>query len=196
MPKAYTPNDKYFYRAKELWYRARSAFKLLEIDEKFDIFEKWKTVLDLWAFPWSWCQVTKEKVWKESTIVWVDLKEIKKIKWVKKYICDIFSPELWKILKERAWILHFDVVMSDIAPNTSWIPDVDQYRSVELNLQVLEVMKKHLKTWWIWIFKVFRWEDFNDFWQVAQNTFPNLKTFKPKAVRDRSVEIYCIWKKV
>lgn len=195
MPKAFTPNDKYFYKAKKLWYRARSAFKLIEINEKFSIFRKWQNVLDLGACPWSWCQVVKEYVWKESKIVWVDLKEMKKIKWVSRYICDIFSPKLWEILAEREKLVHFDVILSDIAPNTSGITDVDQYRSVELNLEVLEVMKKHLKTWWVWVFKVFRWEDFNDFWFQARKIFPEMKTFKPRAVRDRSVEIYCIWKK-
>lgn len=195
MPKAFTPNDKFYYKAQEMWYRARSAFKLIELDDKFNFFKKWQSVLDLWAAPWSWLQVAKQRAveWK---IIWVDLKEIKRIKWVHTFVCDVFSNELWKIIKEKEWIVHFDITMSDMAPNTSWIPDVDQFKSVELNLQALEVMKSHLKTWWTWIFKVFRWEDFNDFWNEALKTFPRMKTFKPKSVRDRSTEIYCIWKKL
>lgn len=192
---AFTPNDKFFYRAKEAWYRARSAFKLIEIQEKFQVFSKDQRILDLWACPGSWLQVAQDNCpwW---TFVWLDLQEIEPIKWINTYVCDVFSDKVWEILMKNEWFMNFDVIMSDMAPKTTWITDVDQYASVELNLKALEVMKKYLKPWWWWIFKIFRWEDFNDFWMEAKKYFPNIKTFKPKAVRPRSVEIYCVWKKI
>lgn len=195
MPKAYTPNDKYYYKAKELWYRARSAFKLLEIQEKFKLLRKWQKVLDLWAFPWSWLQVVKEIIWNSWFIMWLDIQEIKRIKWIRTYTADVLSEELDKIL-EKEWQMSFDVILSDMAPNTSWFPDVDQYRSVELNLKALDVFTKYLRPWWWWVFKIFRWEDFNDFWFEAKKIFPEMKTFKPKSSRWRSVELFCVWRKI
>lgn len=195
MPKAFTPNDKYFYKAKELWYRARSAFKLLEIQDKFRFLRKWQSVLDLGAFPWSWLQVVKWIIWDSWKIIWMDIQKIQPIKWVSVYQCDVFSNDLDYIL-EKEWFNYFDVIISDMAPNTSWMPDVDQYRSVELNLKALDVMSKHLKSWWWWVFKLFKWEDFNDFWFEAKKIFPEIKTFKPKSSRWRSVELFCIWRKI
>ncbi len=194
MTKAFTHNDKYFNKAKEQWYRARSAFKLLEIQEKFRILKKWQSVLDLWAFPWSWLQVCKQIIWNTWTLVWLDIQEIQPLSWVHTLVCDIFSEEL----KATVNSLHkwkFDVILSDMAPNTSWIPDVDQYKSVEINLAALDLMKSYLKKWWWWVFKLFKWADFNDFWFEAKKVFTDIKTFKPNSSRDRSVEIFCVWKK-
>lgn len=198
MTKAFTPNDKYFYKAKELWYRARSAFKLLEIQEKFRLLKKWQNILDLWAFPWSWLQVVKEINQGSGIIIWVDLQEIKPIKWIYTYQCDVFSDEINNIIKKHSKDNNpqfFDAIISDMAPNTSWLPDVDQYRSVEVNLKALEVMVKYLKPWWWWVFKLFKWEDFNDFWSEAKKVFPDIKTFKPKSSRWRSVEMFCVGRK-
>jgi len=193
--KHFTPNDKLFYKAKQDGYRARSAYKLIEIQEKFKIIKKWQSILDLWAFPWSWLQVSKEILEATWRIIWVDLKKIDKLKWVKLYECDVFSEDLCEILKVED-IKCFDIILSDMAPNTSWVQDVDQYKSVELNLRVLELCKKYLKTWWYWVFKIFKWEDFNDFLDEAKLIFPHIKVFKPKACRDRSVEVYCVWKRI
>jgi 23S rRNA (uridine2552-2'-O)-methyltransferase len=195
MPKAYTPNDKFFYKAKKLWYRARSAFKLLEIQEKFKILQKWDKILDLWCFPGSWMQVSKEILWENWEIIWVDLKKIDKMKWVKTFQCDVFWDELWKLFYENN-LKNFDVILSDMAPNTSWIFDVDQYKSVLLNLEALKIMKSYLKIWGFWVFKIFRWEDIWDFLNEAKKIFPGMKTFKPKSCRDRSFEIFCIWKRL
>ncbi|MCD5382560.1 RlmE family RNA methyltransferase [Candidatus Gracilibacteria bacterium] len=192
---AFTPNDKFFYRAKEAGYRARSAFKLLEIQEKFRVFTKNQKVLDLGACPGSWLQVAKDNC-PGGTFVGLDLQEIEPLEGISTYVCDVFSDKVGKILKENEGFMNFDVIMSDMAPKTMGIPDVDQYASVELNLEALEVMKKYLKPGGHGIFKVFRGEDFNDFWLEAKKIFPKMKTFKPKAVRPRSVEIYCIGKRI
>ena len=192
--KAFTPNDKYFYKAKQDWYRARSAYKLLEIQEKFWVIWKWTNILDLWAYPWSWLQVVKNITKWEAKIIWIDLQEIKKIKWVNTYVADINWSNIEDIFKEN-WIIFFDTILSDIAPKTTWIPDVDQYKSVELNLRILEFANTYLKTWGYLVSKIFRWEDFNDFWLEAHKTFPKMKTFKPKSCRWRSVELFVIWKK-
>lgn len=193
--KQFTANDKFFYKAKEAWYRARSAFKLLEIQEKFNIIKKNQVILDLWAFPWSWLQVTKNILWDTWHIIWLDIQEIEELPWVNTYVCDVFSDELPKILRKEN-IKCFDIILSDMAPNTSWMPDVDQYRSVELNLEALQIVRSYLKTWWWAVFKIFKWEDFNDFWLEAKKILPNIKTFKPTSSRDRSVELFCVWRKI
>lgn len=189
MTKAYTPNDKFFYLAKQQGFRARSAFKLLEIQDKFKIIKAGQKILDLGAFPGSWLQVCK-KLNPRWDIIWLDLEPISDIPWISTYVCDVFSPKIDELLHGQV----FDLILSDMAPNTSGISDVDQYKSVEINLEALEIMKKYLRKGWSGVFKVFRGADFNDFWDEAKLVFSQIKTFKPDACRDRSFEIYCVGK--
>lgn len=191
MSKAYNPQDAYFRKAQAEGYRARSVYKLKEIDEKFKLFKKNDTVLDLGCTPGSWSQYLVEKC---KTIIGVDLQETEDIDGAHFFQVDARSPEFEAIL-EREKIKKFDAIVSDMAPNTTGTMDIDQYASVELNLFALEIMEKHLKSGGWGVFKIFRGEDFNDFWLEAKKIFPNMKTFKPQACRDRSYEIYCIGKK-
>ena len=193
MPKAYTPQDKFFRKAKKEGYRARSIYKLQEIDEKFGVFKKGMSVLDLGCAPGSWIQYLVEKT--EGDIMGVDLQEVEELKGAKTFVCDAFSQDLHDLLKKENY-KSFHAIISDMAPKTSGISDVDQYASVELNLEALEVARKYLKKGGWGIFKIFRGEDFNDFWLEAKKTFPKMKTFKPQACRDRSYEIYCVGKRL
>ena len=195
MPQKYKVQDKFFKAAKREGYRARSAYKLLEISEKFPIFKGVNSALDLGCSPGSWLQVIREKT--TGTVHGIDLKPTEEIEGVSSCIGDVFSNDFINNLQKNQnnhKITKFNLITSDIAPSTTGISDVDQYASVELNLEVLEIVKKHLKPNGWAIFKIFRGEDFNDFWFEAKKIFPKMKTFKPKACRDRSFEIYCIGK--
>ena len=197
-PWAYTVQDRYFLEAKRLWYRARSAFKLLEIQEKFNLIKPNYDVLDVWAAPWSFLQVVSKIVWEKNKIVWIDIQKIEPLH--KPNIItiqeSIFEYDKLKEIFYANWLSQFDVVTSDIAPSTTWQTWVDQYRSVELNLAIVDFAELFLKKWWNLILKVFVWEDVNDLIFPIRKKYKELKRFKPKACRDRSFEEYfiCLWK--
>jgi len=197
----YVVQDKYFKKAKKEGYRARSVYKLLEIQERFNIIKPEFSVIDIWAAPGSFLQAIHSIVNKDNLIIWVDLKPIKPLNYpnVKTIVCDIFDYEklfieLNKILPENHL---FDIITSDIAPNTTWVFDVDQYASVELNIAICKFSDRFLKKGWNMILKVFKWEDFNDLVMQIKKRFNNMKTYKPLACRDSSHEEYiiCLGKK-
>jgi 23S rRNA (uridine2552-2'-O)-methyltransferase len=197
----YVVRDEYAIKAQKAWYRARSVYKLQEIQERFDLIKPDFSVIDIGAAPGSFLQAIRAIVNKDNIIIWVDLKEIAPMNYpnVKTIVCDIFdyeklSSELDKILPEN----HiFDIITSDIAPNTTWVFDVDQYASVELNIAICEFSDRFLKKWGNMILKVFKWEDFNDIVMQVKKRFVDMKTYKPRACRDSSHEEYiiCLGKK-
>jgi 23S rRNA (uridine2552-2'-O)-methyltransferase len=197
----YVVRDEYAIKAQKAWYRARSVYKLQEIQERFDLIKPDFSVIDIGAAPGSFLQAIRAIVNKDNIIIWVDLKEIAPLNYpnVKTIVCDIFdyeklSSELDKILPEN----HiFDIITSDIAPNTTGVFDVDQYASVELNIAICEFSDRFLKKWGNMILKVFKWEDFNDIVMQVKKRFVDMKTYKPRACRDSSHEEYiiCLGKK-
>jgi len=193
---SFVVQDEYFHKAKKAWYRARSVYKLLEIQERFDLIKPDFSVIDIWRAPGSFLQAIRSIVNKDNIIIWVDLKQIESLNYqnVKTIVCDIFDYD--KLKKELEPLLPenhiFDIITSDIAPNTTWIFDVDQYASVELNIAICEFSDRFLKTWWNMILKVFKWEDFNDLAMQIKKRFKDMKTYKPLACRDSSHEEYII----
>lgn len=194
MTKPFIVKDPYFEKAKQLWFRARSAFKLIEIQEKYDIIHPWMCVLDVASAPWSFIQVISKIIGETWRIIGVDIQSIKSfwqknISFLKASIFDY--PVIEAFIEERG-ITFFDVITSDIAPNTTGITWVDQYRSIELNLAILDVADKFLKKWWTVILKVFVGEDIEDLIWPVKGKYGKLSRFKPKACRDRSFEEYFI----
>lgn len=198
---AYVVQDEYFQKAKKAGYRARSVYKLLEIQERFNLIKPDFSVIDIGAAPGSFLQAIRAIVNKDNLIVWVDLKEIVPLNYpnVKTIVCDIFDYEklVWELNKFMPDNHIFDIITSDIAPNTTWVFDVDQYASVELNIAICEFSDRFLKKWWNMILKVFKWEDFNDLAMQVKKRFSDMKTYKPLACRDSSHEEYviCLGKK-
>lgn len=126
--------DEYMIKAKKAWYRARSVYKLLEIQDNFDIIKPSDKVIDVWCAPWSFLQAIRNIV-REKPILWIDLKEVAAFSYqnVHTIVHDIFEQDTLKPrVKEIFWEEKVDVITSDIWPNTTWIKDVDQYASVEL----------------------------------------------------------------
>lgn len=193
MSKPFKVQDQYFKKAQAEGYRARSAFKLIEIDDKFKIFKKGQSVLDLGAAPGSWMQVIQKKVGEHSILVGIDLQEIKPLgDNVALYQADIFSELVEDLLMDE----KFDVITADLAPKTSGVKDIDQWKSIELNQKVVEIAKKHLKTKGTVILKVFVGADFQEFVKEVKTTFKKVQNFKPKACRDRSFETYLICQEI
>jgi len=200
-PAPYQMHDIYFKKAKVEWYRARSVYKLIELQDKFELIKSGMDICDVWAAPWSFIQFIKKIIKDSGQIVWIDLKSIDKYSQtnINTIVHSIFDfdtlrPKVEEFIGEGK---RFDLITSDIWPNTTGRKDVDQYASIELNIAIVEFSNHFLKKWWNLLLKVFKWEDFNDLVQVIKRDFTKFTEYKPKACRDRSFEEYviCYWKK-
>lgn len=193
--RRYNPQDRFFRKAKEEGYRARSAYKLKEILERFRIIRTGFNVLDLGSAPGSFLQVISRIVGPSGTVVGVDLKEIEPfsgneaLKNVTTYIGDVFDLNY---MDEILGAQKFDVVTSDLMPNTTGIKFVDQYSSVDLNLAALKIACKHLKPGGSALFKIFNSNELRRFLFKAKRDFRDVRSMKPVAVRETSKEIYII----
>lgn len=195
MTKQFEKHDPYFKKAKELGYRARSAFKLLEIQERYQIIKPDMNVLDIAAAPGSFLQVIAKIIWQKWKAVWIDIQKIDPNFWYGNiYLLeeDIFEFEKIRNYLDGLGIGQFDLITSDIAPFTTGMTGVDQYRSIELNLAILEVADIFLKRWGNLILKVFIWEDIDDLIWPVKERYKKLSRLKPRACRDRSFEEYFI----
>ncbi len=195
-PAPYKMHDEYFFKAKKEGYRARSVYKLIEIQEKFALIRPWMNICDVWAAPWSFIQYIKKIIKDTGQIVWIDLKPIDKYsqKNINTIVHSIFEFDTLRPKVEKyIWKNNrFDLITSDIAPNTTWRKEVDQYASVELNIAIIEFSKHFLKKGWNLLLKVFKWEDFADLVKEIKVNFEKFTEYKPKACRDRSFEEYII----
>ncbi|MCA9371005.1 MAG: RlmE family RNA methyltransferase [Candidatus Peregrinibacteria bacterium] len=186
MPKRYTPNDNWARKAAEEGYRARSVYKLKELDEKFKLIRPGMTVVDLGAAPGSWLQYVSGKMC--GRIIGIDLQEIEPIDGVETVVANIADEEALKnVLPEK-----IDVLLSDLAPKTSGVKDVDQWKSIELSEAVLDVARSHLKPGGRCVMKILRGADFDEFLRDCKRDWKDVKTYIPEACRDRSKEIYVL----
>lgn len=193
MPKPYVPNDKWSQRAAEEGYRARSVYKLMELDVRYHLLHPGMKVLDIGAAPGSWLQYTSDRIGPKGVVLGLDLKEIKKIAPnVKLAVCDINDAAAVEKAMAAAGIHHADIVLSDIAPNTSGIKDVDQWKSIELSRMVVAFAKKHLRPGGKLVMKVFRGKNFDEFLREVRQDWPNAKPYTVEASRDRSREVYIV----
>jgi len=194
MPKHYQPQDKYFKKAKEEGYRARSAYKLEEVQRRFHILKHGDHVLDLGAAPGSFMQFISKLVGQKGVVIGIDLKPITPFKQIntKSYQGDIFDDLIYKKIENETGISEFDVITSDLAPSTTGIKSLDAGRSFQLNEQVLKVAKKYLKKGGNVILKAFPGADHSELIRLAKEHFRQFKIFKPEAVRKSSREVYII----
>lgn len=194
-PKPYIPNDKWSKRAAELGFRARSVFKLQELDERFHLLRSGMKVLDIGAAPGSWLQYESKKIGDKGMAIGIDLKEIEEIAPnVKTFVGDMTDDAAMTTIFSGLGIEKFDLVLSDIAPNTSGIKDVDQWRSLELSRLVVTCAKKYMNTGSFLVMKVFRGRDFDDFLHEMKTLFSDVKQVSVEASRDRSREVYVVCK--
>ena len=197
----FKPQDHYFHKAKKLWYNARSVFKLEEIDQKNKIFIKGNSsILDLGCCPWSWLQYIHQKTLKftknKCKIIWIDISETKiSLPGVLCYQMDATKAEnITKIMEDNK-ISKFDVICSDIAPNTIWVSDIDAIRSINILKETLYIYENYLAPNSRFVIKIFMWQWFDEFVAHLKKRFgsKSIKLFKPSATRKASKEMYIIW---
>lgn len=187
--------DHYFQKAKKENYLARSIYKLEEIDQRFRILEKGDQVIDLGYHPGSWIQYTSEKIGPAGVVIGADIKEINNkllnLKNVRLFKKDVFTIES---MEELGVSDQFDVVLSDMAPNTTGIKSVDQDRSLNLVEMVFSLLPKFLKPGGHLVIKVFESQNAQTYFKEQKKYFEELHYLRPKSVRSVSKEYFVIGK--
>lgn len=194
MPKAWRreqSQDQFFRRAKAEGYRARSAYKLLELDVKFHLLAPGRAVLDLGAAPGSWSQVVVRQCRGLCALVAVDLQEMQPLPGALILQDDIADPALQAALA-AALPGGADVVLSDVSPRVSGIAITDHARSIALAEASLAVALRFLKPGGSFVVKVFQGEDFDGFVRLARRSFAKVQVFQPQASREESRERYVV----
>lgn len=187
--------DHYFHKAKKDNFLARSVYKLEEIDERFKIINKGDQIIDLGYHPGSWIQYTAEKIGKDGIVIGADIKEINNkllnLPNVRLFQKDVFTIEN---MLELGVSDQFDVVLSDMAPNTTGIQSVDQIRSLNLVEMVFSLLPRFLKPGGNLVIKVFESNDAQVFLRSQKKHFEELHNLRPKSVRSVSKEYFVIGK--
>ena len=186
--------DTYVRQSKVDGYRARSAYKLIEIDEKFKIFKRGKYIIDIGAAPGSWSQYVS-KVVQSGKIIAVDIKEMKQIKNVIQIVGDFTKIETQNKIKKYL-DKKLDVVMSDMAVNTTGIKDLDSIQTGELCKEAMTFSKDVIAKEGFFISKIFMGSTFNEIVALGKKIFKEVKVFKPKSSRKDSKESFIICKKL
>ena len=180
--------DSYVRKAREQGYRSRAAYKLLELDQRERLFRHGATVVDLGAAPGSWSQVAAQKVRPGGKVIAVDLLDIAPISGVTVLKGDFRQARLLDALGGG----QADVILSDLAPNLSGIPNVDQARSAELTHAALDFCQKALKRGGKFVLKAFQGEAFDEVRERMKQDFAIVKAVKPAASRGESRETYLV----
>ena len=196
MTRWYTEKKKeHFYKeAKRTGYRARSAFKLQQIQLRFHLVPTSGFVVDLGAAPGGWSQVAKEIVGEQGIVIGVDLSSIQSLENVQFIQGDITQAETVDRIKSLMNSRRADVVLSDMSPDISGCYSVDQARSAWLCECALHVVDKILKPGGHFICKIFEGEDTKKFIEKVKHRFIVVRTFSPEASRKSSSEVYIIAK--
>ena len=184
--------DTYVRQSKVDGYRARSAYKLIEINEKFKIFKGGMYVLDIGAAPGSWSQYAS-KIVKNGKIVSVDLKEMEKIDNTIQIKGDFTNKDTQDQIKNYL-DKGSDVVMSDMAINTTGIKDIDSIQTGELCKEAMIFSKDIISKKGTFISKIFMGSTFNEIVALGKKIFKEVKVFKPKSSRKDSRESFIICK--
>lgn len=184
--------QEHFYRkAKRMHYRSRAAFKLIQIDQRFQALRPGDAVVDLGASPGGWAQVAKDAVGESGKVIGVDLAHCRPLEGVEFIRGDINSPETIQELLSR-FGGRADVVISDMAPNISGNYPTDHARSVHLGQCVLGVCDRILREGGRMVMKVFMGDLFNELMEDVRSRFPQVSVHTPEATRKESSEVYVI----
>lgn len=194
--------DIYYRRAKEEGFRARSAYKLLQVDEQFDLFSGVTRAVDLCAAPGSWCQVLSRKLHanaeqkEDVRIVAVDLQEMAPIEGVALVQGDITSEDtishVLNLFREGESDRLADLVVCDGAPDVTGMHDLDEYMQSELLLAALSITTQLLRSGGTFVAKIFRAKDCQLLYAQLKVYFPNVYIAKPKSSRNSSVEAFVV----
>lgn len=191
--RPFVRKDRFYFKAKEEGYPARSAYKLMELDDRFQIFKRGRRVIDLGCAPGGWLKVGLERLGDKGTLIGIDLLPIKISPNPNlHYIAGDFLDE-----ENQNKILELargkvDWVLSDLSPNISGIKFRDEFQSYELCKMALEFALKVLKIGGGFLFKVFPGSELEDFRRELKTHFKKITTVLPEATRKSSTEIYIV----
>jgi len=184
--------DKYVRQSKLEGYRSRAVYKLKELDEKFKIIKNNLNILDVGSAPGSWTQYLSEKS-KGSKIMSIDLKEVEKIKDVYHVVGDFLDNKNQKIITDY-FPKKIDLVVSDMAVNTTGNKNLDSIQTGELSLTAMHFAIGMLRPKGIFLSKIFMGSTFNEIVENAKKNFKESKIFKPPSSRKDSKESFIICK--
>lgn len=185
-------NDTYVQLARKEGWRSRAAFKLMEIDDKDKLLKRGEVVVDLGATPGGWSQVAVKRVGDSGLVFALDLLEMEPIHGVEFIQGDFRENDVLDKLKEKLKGRQVGLVMSDMAPNMSGVPLIDQARIMHLAELSLEFALAHMKPDGAFLVKVFQGTDYEKFFRSMREAFKTVVVRNPDASRDRSAELYLL----
>ena len=187
-----TRHDRFHQKAKKEGYLARAVYKLQEIDEKHRIFDGGHRVLDLGCSPGSWLQYAQETIGERAILVGLDRGPLQRPpRGARIEVGDVMTIDVKQLLGE---LPAFDIVLSDMAPDTSGIRNLDQARSEALFERALEIADQVLAPGGNFVGKLFQGPDFKKLTEAVRAKFAVAKTMKPASSRQISIEQYVIGK--
>ncbi|WP_269531032.1 23S rRNA (uridine(2552)-2'-O)-methyltransferase RlmE [Chitinimonas sp. BJYL2] len=187
-------NDTYVQRAQKDGYRARAAYKLLEIDDKDKLLKSGLWVADLGAAPGSWSQVARRRVGDAGRVFALDILDMPPIAGVEFIQGDFREDTVLQQFTDLLGGRLVDLVICDMAPNMSGMAVTDQARSFLLCELALDFCRDWLKPGGHFLVKTFQGSGYTEYLQQMRETFQTVVTRKPAASRDRSAEIYLLGK--
>ena len=185
-------NDEFVKRAQKEGYRARAAYKLIEIDDKDKLIKPGMTIVDLGSSPGSWSQVAVQRLKGNGKIIALDILDMTGIAGVTFIQGDFREEVVLKQLQAAINNKSVDLVIADMAPNISGVKDVDQAGAAYLTELALEFSSEWLKPGGNFLVKVFIGSGFDEIVKTMRLRFDKVVTRKPKASRDRSSEVYLL----
>lgn len=188
-----TRRDRFHQKAKREGFAARAVYKLEEIDSKLDLFDTGDRVLDLGCAPGSWLQYARQQVGDTGTLVGLDrpvgIGSMRALPNARLITGDVMTISIDELKGELA---GFDVVLSDMAPDTSGIRNLDQMRSEALFERALEIARAVLVPGGNFVGKLFQGPDFKKLTEAVRLSFDKMKTVKPASSRQISIEQYVV----
>jgi len=180
--------DQFFKKSKTLGYRSRASFKLIELNKKYKFLKKNTNLLDLGSSPGGWSQVVSQII-KVGKIMSIDIKNMEPIKNVRFLRGDMLSEET-KSVVIKYFGFNLDVILSDMAADTTGNKALDSIRTNQLCADVINFSKETLKPRGVLVSKIFMGEDFLEVKNLAKSTFNKVNFFKPESSRKESKETY------
>ena len=180
--------DQFFKKSKTLGYRSRASFKLIELNKKYKFIKSNSNLLDLGSFPGGWAQVAM-KIISAGKIMSIDVKEMEPLKNVKFFKGDIMEKET-KLAVVKYFKSNLDVIISDMAADTTGNKSLDSIRTNQLCADVINFSSETLKPKGVLVSKLFMGEDFIEVKNLAKSVFKKVNFFKPESSRKESKETY------
>lgn len=185
-------DDVYVKKAQKEGWRSRSAFKLQELQDKYQLIRPGMTVVDLGCAPGGWSQLAVSLVGAKGKVIGLDILPMEPLPGVTFIQGDFTEDEPLAQLESALDGSHIDLVLSDMAPNMSGMAATDQARSMYLVELALEFARQHLKPNGAFVVKIFQGEGFDEFVRETRSGFDKVLVRKPDASRPRSREVYLV----